>query len=270
MPVHVTQHLARSLRIFRISVQDGVEHGHHNSGRRAVPGNVANQKGPAIVVDPAILAKRGKVIEIPADDVEGLVAGRNLQPGNSGEMVGQERALDAGDLLHFGLNVGVGHAELVAGDEVCGHHAEQVGTHDQIFQVLLRECIGPGLKQSNPVDGKIVFKNGDGNQGAIGSELAIERRLVAKIDVVQQLRPGGGGNLAKNAPVADGRRQKIEIVVDQIDAVFTEDALDLILSWFEAARGDLNVSPVRIGTVETIDKGANQLIGIAEIADGLH
>src|SRR3989440_5492119 len=95
--------------IDRIGMNNRMEHGHDNRRSRTVAGNVPDQKSPALLVDPAILAEWGKVVQIAPDDVEGVIAGGYLDAGDSRQMIRQQSPLNTGNLLQLRLDVRVGH-----------------------------------------------------------------------------------------------------------------------------------------------------------------
>src|SRR3989440_4433494 len=98
--------------IDRKGMDKRMEQGHENRRSRTVAGYVPDQKSPALLVDPAILAEWGKVVKIAPDDVEGVIAGGYLDAGDSRQMIRQQGPLDSGYLLHLGLDVRVGQPQL--------------------------------------------------------------------------------------------------------------------------------------------------------------
>jgi len=104
-------------------VQHGLDDGHHDRRRQAVSGSIANENAPGgRVVGRGVvpLVQREQVVGIAAGAPGRLVAGGDLQAGDSRQRRRKQRALKLANLPGFAIDLAVG--------------ASQVGGKDLVFQ----------------------------------------------------------------------------------------------------------------------------------------
>ena len=129
LPVDMPQQRGRRIGRAGQAVGQAVRDGHHDGRRRAMTADIRDQDPP-----PSI-GKREEVVVVAAGPLRRLVVRRQLEVGDLGQDLGQERALDVGDHLELVLDDLVGALQLIAQDEVVRRPAEQAADPDPLGEL---------------------------------------------------------------------------------------------------------------------------------------
>ena len=119
LPVDMPQQSGRRVRGPGQAVGQAVRDRHHDGRGRSMAADIRDQDSPAPV------RQREEVVIVAAGPPRRAVVRRQLQGGNLGQDLRQERPLDVGDHLELALDDLVGVLQLIPQNQVMRHPAEQ-------------------------------------------------------------------------------------------------------------------------------------------------
>ena len=180
-----------------VGVEDGVEHGGDDGGGGAVAAGVGDEDHPISV------RYLNYVVEIAAGAVEGLAHGGEIQAGDLGSGFGQKGALDVGDAADFGVDEGVGAAEVAEGLEIFQGGADQTDAEDEVFEELDIETGGLFVKDDDPVV-EIAEGAGGGGCAVVVGEFGVNGVAGVDFKVLDDAGLLLGDELGDGAAGADG------------------------------------------------------------------
>ena len=127
--VNIREQFAGLRNRARVGVRQGVHDRHQDRGRCAVPTDVGDQESPFAILE------REDVVIIPARARRGLVVRRQIETGDLGQVLGQERALDVGDHLELRIDLLVREVPFAFEHEHVRGPPEEIGPPDRIGQL---------------------------------------------------------------------------------------------------------------------------------------